>query len=132
MSKHNKSQDNSGSDDISGLFERFGAGADVARYQPFTHPELPQRARPPRPSAEQVPPPVPAPAPALAPAPVPAPAPAVAAAPAPLHRLRPVETGAAAEPVPAADTPLARLFQRLLQDGASVRDVGPLRRLFPR
>lgn len=119
MSKNNKSHGTSGTDDISGLFERFGAGADAKSYQPFNHPDLPQRARPTEPVVRDVPPPATGPAPT-----------AVAAI-APLHKLRPVEVDHAG-PAAGADTPLAKLFQRLLQDGAEVRDVGPLRRLFPR
>lgn len=108
MSNNNKSQGTSGTDDISRLFERFGAGADVKSYQPFSHPDLPQRARPMEPAAQDAP-----------------------AATALLHRLRPVETGRS-EPAAGADTPLAKLFQRLLQDGAEMHDAGPLRHLFPR
>lgn len=112
MSNNKKSQDVAGSDDISGLFERFGAHADARRYQPFDHPDLPRRAEP---VAGSAPPPLPdAPAAVM-----------------PLRKLRPVEASDP-EPVAGTDTPLARLFQRLLQDGAEVRAAGPLRRLFPR
>ncbi|MET0130885.1 MAG: hypothetical protein ABW207_09475 [Stenotrophomonas chelatiphaga] len=151
--KNNKAT--SGHDDVSGLFARLGTPAS-AGYQDFAHTQLPPRrpevTQTPVPAAvEQAPAAADAvqtPAPAAT---VPDVLPAVQAAPvahrsvpveetagspldalAPLRKLRQLDEPAAPAAQPGerqAQTPLERLFQRLLQADAPSSTQSPLQRL---
>ncbi|PPU32762.1 hypothetical protein XarbCFBP7604_01750 [Xanthomonas arboricola] len=151
--KNNKAT--SGHDDVSGLFARLGTPAS-AGYQDFAHTQLPSRrpevTQTPVPAAAEQ---APAAADAVqTPAPgatVPDVLPAVQAAPvahrsvpveetagspldalAPLRKLRQLDEPAAPAAQPGerqAQTPLERLFQRLLQADAPSATQSPLQRL---
>lgn len=146
----------SGHDDVSGLFARLGTQPGEA-YHDFAYPQLPPRkpgaaAPDAAPAAEAASPvqeaiapstPVPNPAPAAAPVGQPPLAPHIAvpadqaASPpadalAPLRKLRqPDEPGprGLTPPERPAQTPLERLFQRLLQADARGSAHSPLKRL---
>ncbi|OBR73010.1 hypothetical protein A7D35_14140 [Xanthomonas arboricola] len=152
--KNNKAT--SGHDDVSGLFARLGTPAS-AGYQDFAHTQLPPRrpevTQTPVPAAvEQAPAAADAvqtPAPLLAPAAsVPSVSIAMQAVPAahrsvpaeetagppldalaPLRKLRQLDEPAAQPGERQAQTPLERLFQRLLQADAPSATQSPLQRL---
>lgn len=152
--KNNKAA--SGHDDVSGLFARLGTPAS-AGYQDFAHTQLPPRrpevTQTPVPAAvEQAPAAADAvqtPAPLLAPAAsVPSVSIAMQAVPAahrsvpaeetagppldalaPLRKLRQLDEPAAQPGERQAQTPLERLFQRLLQADAPSATQSPLQRL---
>ncbi|MBB4127998.1 hypothetical protein GGR77_003320 [Xanthomonas translucens] len=114
MSKKTDHAGADAADDISSLFAKLGSQGASA-YQDFSGARLsaPEPAAVEPPAAVPMPPAVPAPAPALSVVRAPVEPRLTVAAPAP--RPLAAEPARASEPVPASTaTPLARLFQRLL------------------